>query len=98
MHSYMQLFELMVKTAKSQKRIYPKKCKDANEKYVFRTWLVRLGMKGDEYKTARMILMNNLQGHAAFWTKEQYEAAKEKNKARYEEQKERACEQAFIRL
>jgi hypothetical protein len=39
-----------------------------NEKYTFRTWLVRLGMIGDEYKTARNVLLKNLSGNSAFRT------------------------------
>lgn len=37
-----------------------------NEKYTFRTWLLRLGMIGDEYKTARKVLLKNLSGNSAF--------------------------------
>ena len=37
-----------------------------NEKYTFRTWLLRLGMIGDEYKATRKILMEHLSGNGAF--------------------------------
>jgi hypothetical protein len=37
-----------------------------NEKYTFRTWLLRLGMIGEEYKTARKVLLQNLSGNSAF--------------------------------
>jgi len=37
-----------------------------NEKYTFRTWLLRLGMIGDEYKTARKVLLQNLSGNSSF--------------------------------
>jgi len=37
-----------------------------NEKFTFRTWLLRLGMVGDEYKLARKILLQNLSGNSAF--------------------------------
>lgn len=37
-----------------------------NEKYTFRTWLLRLGMIGDEYKSARKSLLKNLSGNGAF--------------------------------
>ena len=33
-----------------------------NEKYTFRTWLLRLGMIGDEFKTARQHLLKHLEG------------------------------------
>ena len=37
-----------------------------NEKYTFRTWLLRLGMIGDDYKAARRVLLQNLPGNSAF--------------------------------
>lgn len=96
--AYMQLTELMAKMAREQKRVQPTKCKDTNEKYTFRTWLLRLGMVGDEYKTARKILLKNLKGHTAFRTKDQAEVAKEKLKAQREAERETAAEMAFEEL
>ena len=37
-----------------------------NEKYTFRSWLMRLGMIGDEYKEVRKELLENLSGNSAF--------------------------------
>lgn len=37
-----------------------------NEKYTFRTWLLRLGLIGDEFKTARHHLLKNLDGNIAW--------------------------------
>ncbi|AGL03640.1 hypothetical protein [Desulfoscipio gibsoniae] len=37
-----------------------------NEKYTFRTWLLRLGMIGDDYRLARRVLLQNLPGNSAF--------------------------------
>jgi hypothetical protein len=37
-----------------------------NEKFAFRVFLIRLGFVGDEYKTARKILLRNLSGNSAF--------------------------------
>ena len=37
-----------------------------NEKYTFRTWLLRLGLIGDEFKTARHHLLKNLDGCIAW--------------------------------
>ena len=37
-----------------------------NEKYTFRTWLLRLGMIGDDYKLSRRVLLENLSGNSAF--------------------------------
>lgn len=33
-----------------------------NECYTFRTWLIRIGLNGDEFKTCRLHLLSNLQG------------------------------------
>lgn len=61
-----------------QGRVMAKEVDDTNERYSFRTWLNRLGMKGLEYKAARKHLMENLLGHTAFRTKEEEERAKER--------------------
>lgn len=37
-----------------------------NPAYTFRCWLLRLGMNGDEFKTARMHLLKHLPGNAAW--------------------------------
>lgn len=87
--AFMDLSSLMVKAAKDQKRIMAKEVDDSNEKYITRIWLLRLGMKGDEYRETRKILLQNLSGHIAFRTQEQVEAAKEKAKAK------RAAEKAL---
>ena len=53
-----------------------------NEKYTFRTWLLRLGLIGDEFKTARMHLLKNLEGNIAWRDPAQAEAQKERLAAR----------------
>lgn len=79
-----QLTCMMNKHALEQKRIQAKVVNDTNEKYIFRIWLVRLGMDGSDYKETRRILMENLSGHTAFRTK----ADEEKWKARQQEKRE----------
>ncbi len=49
-----------------------------NEKYTFRTWLLRLGMIGDEFATARKFLLENLDGCIAWRDPSQLEAQKER--------------------
>ena len=39
---------------------------DENPKYGFRTWLIRLGMNGDEFKTTRKVLLARLGGSGSF--------------------------------
>jgi hypothetical protein len=43
-----------------------KKTQDDNPKYAFRTWIIRLGMKGEKYKVTRKELLKNLEGSGAF--------------------------------
>ena len=66
--AFAQLAVLMNQQAISQKRIQAKDVNDENEKYALRTWLLRLGMNGPDFKETRKILMENLSGHAAFRT------------------------------
>lgn len=79
--AYMDLVSLMNDLALNAKRVNIEKPDMTNEKYSFRVWLIRLGMKGDDYKLTRMVLLEKLSGHSAFRTKDQELAAKEKNKA-----------------
>lgn len=53
-------------TAKKLKHTSFKQAQDDNPKYAFRTWLIRLGMNGSEYKTTRKVLLSNLEGSGAF--------------------------------
>ena len=76
--SYMVLAEKINKACILQNHVQAKEVDDANERYAFRTWLNRLGMKGTEYKLARKQLLEHLFGHSAFRTKEEEERAKQK--------------------
>lgn len=49
----------------TQKAIY-RPTETDNPKYTMRCWLLRLGMIGDEFKTARLHLLKNLEGNAAW--------------------------------
>lgn len=64
--TYIQLLALINENAKAQKYASPKYKATDNEKFTFRTWLVRLGMKGDEYKLARKVLLEGIEGNGAF--------------------------------
>lgn len=50
----------------NQTRITAREKAVDNEKYAFRCFLLRLGFIGEEYKTARKILLRNLSGSSAF--------------------------------
>ena len=54
------------------------KTQSPNEKYTFRTWLLRLGLIGNEFKTARQHLLKNLDGNIAWRDPAQAEAQKER--------------------
>lgn len=73
---------LMNQQAISQKRIQAKDVNDENEKYALRTWLLRLGMNGPDFKETRKILMKNLTGHAAFRTDEEAQKFLAREKAK----------------
>lgn len=73
---------LMNQQAISQKRIQAKEVNDSNEKYALRTWLLRLGMNGPDFKETRKILMEKLSGHAAFRTDEEAQKFLAKEKAK----------------
>ena len=60
------LLALINKNALSQHYASFKAKPTSNEKYTFRTWLLRLGMIGDEYKKTRKALLSDLSGNAAF--------------------------------
>lgn len=80
--AYTELCSAMNRMAVTQKRIQAKTINDANEKYALRIWLIRLGLNGDEHKTIRKLLMQNLSGHAAFRTEDDAEKFRVKEKAK----------------
>ena len=66
MKAYIQLCLAMSEMAKTAKTISPKKQQTENEKFAMRTWMIRMGMVGDEFKTAREHLIKKLSGNAAW--------------------------------
>jgi len=52
--------------ARNQKRVTAKPKSYENEKYAFRCFLLRLGLIGNEYKTSRKILLQNLSGNSSW--------------------------------
>ena len=86
--SYIQLCLAISHQALIQKSASCAKTYSDNEKYTFRTWLLRLGMIGDEFKTARTHLLKNLDGNIAWRDPAQAEAQKKRiaEKKIFEEQ------------
>ena len=66
MKAYIQLCLAMSEAAKTARTISPKKQQTENDKFAMRTWMIRMGMIGDEFKTAREHLMKKLTGNAAW--------------------------------
>ena len=64
--AYIQLCLAMSEMAKELKYASPKSQQTENEKYAMRCWMLRLGFIGDEFKTARDILLKNMDGNAAY--------------------------------
>ena len=64
--SYIQLCLALSEMAKELKIASPKPQQTENPKFAMRTWLIRLGLVGEEFSTARSFLTKNLDGDAAF--------------------------------
>ena len=80
--AYTHLVSAICHQAKTAKRVTATDHPVESEKYAFRTWLLRLGFVGAQFKRERSVLMRNLSGHAAFRNRADAEAFYEKVKAR----------------
>jgi len=61
-----EFLSLLIKKAKELQYTSSKPIETDNDKYTFRTWLIRLGMIGPEYKAHRKTLLSSLTGSSAF--------------------------------
>ena len=82
--AFQQLACQMSKLAKEQKRTLAREVDESNERYIFRIWLLRLGLEGPDFKTARKVLLAPLSGNAAFKDSAMEERWKEKQNAKRE--------------
>ena len=65
--AYADLLKGMLRIAETATRISLKRLDDPeNEKYHANSWLMRMGLRGPQYKETRRILMGHLTGFAAF--------------------------------
>ncbi|ADL50613.1 amidoligase family protein [Clostridium cellulovorans] len=64
--AYLQLTQALNDNAKTLRHSSPKTTETNNEKYTFRTWLLRLGFIGNRYKESRSQLLRHLSGNSAF--------------------------------
>lgn len=84
--AYIQLCLAIGAQALNQSCASRRKTQTTNEKYTFRTWLLRLGLNGDEFKTARQHLLENLDGCIAWKDPAQAEAQKERMRLKREKE------------
>lgn len=64
--TFIQFSLALSQMAKTVKTASPKPMQTENPRFAMRTWLIRLGFVGDEFKTAREVLTKRLPGDAAF--------------------------------
>lgn len=64
--AYSRLITAICKMAKTQKRVTATEKPVENAKFTMRLFLIRLGFIGDEYKSARKILLRNLTGNSSW--------------------------------
>ena len=67
--SYIQLCLALSQMAKDVRTASSKPQQNENPKYAMRTWLLRLGFIGEEFATAREILLRNMEGNASWRNK-----------------------------
>ena len=88
--AFTQLASRMNSISMEQGTMRMKQADAENEKFSFRIWLLGLGMKGEEYKTARRILLAPLKGNTAFRTDEIRESFRARQKAKRESERSRS--------
>ena len=65
-NAYLLFLTQLCKLSKELKHASKRPVETDNEKYAFRTWLLRMGFIGPDFKAARKILLKNLSGSSAF--------------------------------
>ena len=64
--------------ALTQKSASPRVTQSSNPKYTFRTWLIRIGLNGEEFKNVRKHLLSHLEGNIAWKNPEDAIAQRER--------------------
>ena len=82
--TYIQLSLAICNQALTQRSARFARTQSTNEKYTFRTWLLRLGLIGEEFKTARLHLLAHLDGNIAWKDPEQVERQQARRQAETE--------------
>ena len=60
--TYVRFAQAVTAQALNQRSAAVHKTQSSNECYTFRTWLIRIGLNGDEFKVPRKYLLENLEG------------------------------------
>lgn len=76
LHACQTLTNFINAAAINQRKASSFENRNGSDKFIFRSWLVRLGMTGPEYKEDRKQLYRHLTGYTGFKSKEQYETWK----------------------
>lgn len=83
--AYIQFCLAITAQAYNQRYAKPDRTITTNDKYSFRVWLLRLGLIGDEFKTARLHLLNHLEGNIAWRDPAQAQRQQERLRQQQEE-------------
>ncbi len=83
----------IVETAKTAHWVFSQRVESENEKYYMRSWLLRLGMGGADFKADRAALLKNLKGCTAFPDSTKAQEHKERWKNIRHEQRQHRLEQ-----
>ena len=75
-----RLIERVINYVRNASVVRAKAKPTTNEKYAFRSLMLRIGMGGPEYRDCRRALLGKLSGNAAFATDESYEKFRERRK------------------
>ncbi len=80
LRAYLSLALAVSNQALTQKSASPRLTESPNEKYTFRTWLIRIGLNGQEFKNCRKHLLSHLEGNIAWLHQEDAIAQRERLK------------------
>ena len=66
LRAYISLVLAVSNQALNQKSASPRVTQSENPRYTFRTWLIRIGLNGQEFKNCRKHLLSHLEGNIAW--------------------------------
>ncbi|MHB8061441.1 MAG: amidoligase family protein [Ruminiclostridium sp.] len=96
--AYIQFCMAITAQAYNQRSASSIKTVSENEKYTFRVWLLRLGLIGDDFKTARQHLLDHLEGDIAWKSPGQAAAQKERVRIKKEQELLQSSESETVQI